>query len=118
MGIVYQKDASAEKQAQSAKLYPVGSIYMSVIDTNPALLFGGTWEQIQGRFLLAASTGYPNGSTGGEATTSIQIADGSYNGLTTGGAWNNRVLVSPYASRASYTNMPPYLAVYMWRRVG
>ena len=117
MGIVYQKDASAEKQALSAKLYPVGSIYMSVIDTNPALLFGGTWEQIQGRFLLAASTGYPNGSTGGEATTSIQIADGSYNGLTTGGAWNNRVLVSPYASRASYTNMPPYLAVYMWQRV-
>ena len=91
---------------------------MSVNDTDPALLFGGTWERIEGRFLLGAGTRYPVGSAGGSATTSIQIADGSYNGLTTGGAWNNRVLVSPYASSASYTNMPPYLAVYMWRRAG
>lgn len=33
-------------------IYPVGSIYMSVANANPANLFGGTWEQIKGRFLL------------------------------------------------------------------
>ena len=31
--------------------YPVGAIYMSVSDTDPAALFGGTWERIsQGNF--------------------------------------------------------------------
>ena len=34
-------------------IYPVGSIYMSVSNTSPETLFGGTWEQIKDRFLLA-----------------------------------------------------------------
>ena len=37
-------------------IYPVGSIYMSVNSTSPATLFGGTWQKIQGRFLLASGT--------------------------------------------------------------
>ncbi len=37
-------------------VYPVGSIYMSVNDTNPATIFGGTWEKIEGRFLLGSGT--------------------------------------------------------------
>lgn len=48
--------------------YPVGSIYISTIATNPSELFGfGTWEQIKGRFLFAADDTYAAGSTGGEA---------------------------------------------------
>ena len=35
-------------------IYPVGSIYMSTNNASPATLFGGSWTQIQGRFLLAA----------------------------------------------------------------
>ena len=49
-------------------VYPVGAIYMSVSETSPATLFGGTWEQIQNRFLLAAGSSYTAGDTGGEAT--------------------------------------------------
>lgn len=49
-------------------VYPVGSIYMSVNATSPASLFGGTWEQIQDRFLLATGSIYNAGSTGGSAT--------------------------------------------------
>lgn len=47
-------------------VYPVGSIYMNVNSTNPGTLFGGTWEQIQGKFLLGMSGSYPAGSSGGE----------------------------------------------------
>lgn len=53
------------------QIYPVGSIYMSINSTNPGDLFGGTWEQIQGRFLLAAGGGYSAGATGGEANHTL-----------------------------------------------
>lgn len=44
-------------------IYPVGSIYMSVNSTNPKNLFGGTWTQITGRFLLAAGSNTANTNT-------------------------------------------------------
>lgn len=53
------------------KQYPVGSIYLSVNDTDPAELFGGEWEQIKDTFLLACGDNYNNGATGGEATHTL-----------------------------------------------
>ena len=44
-------------------IYPVGSIYMSVNSTSPATLFGGTWQRITGRFLLAATDGGSSGAS-------------------------------------------------------
>lgn len=35
--------------------YPVGAIYMSLSNTSPAELFGGTWERIVNKFLLAST---------------------------------------------------------------
>ncbi len=53
-------------------VYPVGSIYMSVDDTNPATLFGGTWERIAGgRCLIGADDSYLAGRQGGEATHAL-----------------------------------------------
>lgn len=46
-------------------VYPVGSIYMSVSDTSPSVLFGGSWEQLEDRFLLGAGTTYTAGDTDG-----------------------------------------------------
>lgn len=46
-------------------VYPVGSIYMSMNNTSPAALFGGTWEQIRDTFLLGSGS-YIIGTTGGE----------------------------------------------------
>lgn len=56
-------------------IYPVGAIYMSVNSTSPQTLFGGSWEQIQDRFLLAAGSTYSAGSTGGAATHYHTTAD-------------------------------------------
>lgn len=48
--------------------YPIGSIYMSVVDTSPSELFGGTWERIKGRFLVGIDeedSDFTEGGTGG-----------------------------------------------------
>ena len=56
-------------------LYPVGAVYISANSTSPASLFGGTWESISGRFLLAAGSTYSAGSTGGEATHTLKESE-------------------------------------------
>ena len=112
-------------------VYPVGSIYMSINATSPATLFGGEWEQLKDRFLLGAGDIYNNGTTGGEATVKLDLENYQYK------VWNNddknadndvSQLWSPtgsyYGLGSVYTknknvphnNMPPYLAVYMWKR--
>ena len=48
-------------------IYPIGSIYTSLNSTNPSALFGGTWQQIEGKFLLGCDSSHTSGSTGGEA---------------------------------------------------
>ena len=55
------------EDANFNKIYPVGSIYMSINETNPSELFGGEWEQIKDTFLLACGDTYDGGSTGGSA---------------------------------------------------
>ena len=56
------------------RTYPVGSIYMSANNTNPGTVFGGTWQQIQGKFLLGASSGHAAGSTGGAETVTLSAS--------------------------------------------
>lgn len=56
-------------------VYPVGSIYCSYGTISPAVLFGfGQWTKIEGRFLLGANSIYSLGSTGGEATVALTVA--------------------------------------------
>ena len=120
-------------------LYPIGSIYLSVNSINPTNFFGGTWEQIKDKFLLACGSTYSAGSTGGEATHKLTMKElpgdvvggGTNNKSWATGAWNN---YSGYAyvyttindsnntstggtNSQPHNNMPPYLAVYVWKRV-
>ena len=139
-------------------IYPLGSIYMSVNSTNPSVLFGGTWEQIQDRFLLASGQTYQNGATGGSSTVALTKAQmprhnhtqaqhrhkqtNKYSDGNTGseGGYtytSNRSVTDHYtdyqtpvinhtggtgttnvdANGSPHENMPPYLAVYVWKRI-
>lgn len=116
-------------------LYPVGAVYISVNSTSPASLFGGTWESIGGRFLLGADATYTAGSTGGEAAHTLTVNEMPshshkiyMSGIAGEGAfWGpNDVTPQSMASANStdsnggnqpHNNMPPYLAVNMWKRV-
>lgn len=54
-------------------IYPVGAIYQSMSTTSPASLFGGSWNQINGVFLLSNSNSYQNDTTGGEANVTLSV---------------------------------------------
>ena len=56
-------------------IYPVGSIYLSVNSVDPSTIFGGTWEQIKDTFLLSSGDTYSIGSTGGNSSTTLKIAN-------------------------------------------
>lgn len=73
-------------------VYPVGAIYISTVSTSPATLFGGTWEQIQDTFLLAAGS-HVAGATGGSADAVIPYHRHSVSAVSggiTGGAHSHK----------------------------
>ena len=90
-------------------IYPVGSFYISAKSTNPATLFGGTWEQIQGRFLLGRSSSYPAGSQGGEDTHTLTISEMPTHGnhLMQGGMYSE--LADNQSNDSSYRDNKLYL---------
>lgn len=67
-----QISAAIAQAVTDAKLaaHPVGSYYWSSESTDPSALFGGTWEQVKDRFVLAAGDSYAVGATGGTASSS------------------------------------------------
>ena len=56
--------------------HPVGSLYWTSKNENPAVTFGGgTWKQITDKFVLAAGSTYKAESTGGAPTVQLTIAN-------------------------------------------
>lgn len=152
-GLITNADAPGIRRRLSTPfaniIYPVGSIYMSTSSTSPATLFAGTsWERIEGRFLLAAGSTYAAGSTGGEATHTLTVAEmpnhdhnqvaenepqggtgplvaenmdgdvptGVVNQGNTLANNKSTINTAPAGGGQAHNNMPPYLAVYVWKR--
>ena len=59
-----REQVDALLEAQKLTDHPVGSIYQSTSSTSPAVLFGGTWQEIaQNRVLMGASSTHAAGTT-------------------------------------------------------
>lgn len=55
------------------KIYPVGSIYMTMASLNPGDLFGGTWTKLSGGYLYADTSNA--GSKGGSNSFTLTTAN-------------------------------------------
>lgn len=163
---------SLDNESVCNLIYPVGSIYMSINNTDPTTLFGGTWSQIKGRFLLgqgsneanttdywgsytAGTCNFPVGEMGGEANHTLTVSEmpshthtqnphchsvrakgfngtsntkgyymlrrnesaDSYDTTDSDAAMNATATNKNTGGGSSHNNIPPYLVVYMWKRV-
>jgi len=52
------------KKILNTILFPIGYVYLSVVNTNPGTIFGGTWESISGYYLYAGTGGTKTDYTG------------------------------------------------------
>ena len=131
-------------------IYPVGSIYISGNPSDPAGLFGGTWERIaQGRTLIGEGSGTDSRSetktfnkdeTGGEYNHLLTVNEipphkhrlgrrndsilgrtdsGSlwYIDLGTTDIWVDSGSIENTGGGQVHNNLPPYLTVYIWKRI-
>lgn len=127
-------------------VYPVGAVYISVVDTDPGTLFGGTWEAFgTGRTLVGVDTGQSEfdtvEETGGAKTHTLTTAEmpvhshprGSihWNGAASGAAGRISAMniggagvqtsadsgdTANAGSGNAHNNLQPYITVYMWKR--
>ena len=127
-------------------LYPVGSIYMSVNNTNPSTFFGGTWEAWgAGKVPVGVDTADTDFNavekTGGEKThiltvnempkhshslptfysnpekENITFADSAFNAdKASDGNVSNGGQVISTGGGQAHNNLQPYITCYMWKR--
>lgn len=112
--------------------------------TSPASFIGGTWERIEGKFIMGASDTYPAGSTGGNLqmilspenipavgfaiptndTQKNDIHVGKWDFMasvsqetTDGGRFHTGLYSSTNNGNSPVDILNPYYSMYIWRRV-
>lgn len=149
-GTAVNADAFGGKTLEQVKAeirleeHAIGSFYISSNSTSPAELFGGTWEQIKDRVLMAAGDTITAGSTGGAFThehglstayAKIRYIDaGRLASADVPGEWTGdrrtAAVLEPAAYEYTYSvgtgiggntdaadHTSPYLGVYVWHRI-
>lgn len=124
------------KQLAISAVYPIGSYYWSSVSTEPSTLFGGIWERVKDRFLLACGDTYSNNETGGESTVTLKVLEmpkhtheftirqnseaGGVGYVMVGNQYDNpqQVTTTEAGESQPHNNMPPYYAAYCWHRIG
>jgi hypothetical protein len=94
-------------------VYPVGAIYMSVVNTSPATLFGGTWSAWgAGRVPVGIDTGQTEFNTvektGGAKTHTLQTTEMPSHSHLFGSTQNSGNAQVITGISGSYTNLPNY----------
>jgi len=130
--------APASTTATLLAVYPVGSVYTSVVATSPATHFGGTWVAIgAGRVLVGIDASDTDFDTveaiGGVKTHTLTVDEmpahthsmtiENTQGAGSAGAENgtssfSTVNTSSTGGGQAHTIVQPYLVVYMWKRTG
>ena len=108
-------------------IYPIGSIYMSVNDTDPAILFGGVWESFgAGRTLVGVDTSQTEFNTVEKTGGSKHLQEHSHNvrwqymgasGSTAAIlAYSGSTISTENAGTGDSGNLQPYITCYIWKR--
>ncbi len=118
----------------STEPYPVGAVYISVVSTSPATLFGGTWSAFgTGRTIVgidSSDTDFDSvEETGGHKamqqhthSKTMNISPegtnptASYFVPVQGTVSTTRVLTMGDAGTGDSQNLQPYIVTYMWKR--
>jgi len=121
--------------------YPVGAVYISVVSTSPATLFGGTWSAFAaGRVLVGIDSGDTDfdtvEETRGAKTHTLTIAELASHSHDTSiyengtYAWaparsgflkNSGAPITDFGTKtagsgSAHNNIQPSIVVYMWKR--
>lgn len=116
--------------------YPIGSIYLSVTNTNPSKWFGGKWEQIaKGRTLVGVDTNDIDFNTAKKTGGSKFLQDhthvkNSMGWTDNGGYWigngggttidfnkDQGHTDEPNVATGNSGNLQPYFTCYIWCRI-